>query len=482
MSRRTAPVRPGDTIDVTIDRLAQGGRGVARHDGFVLFVQRGLPGDRVRARVTKVRRNHGEAAVEEVLEPGPSTITPRCQYVGTCGGCAWQGLDYAAQLEAKQASVIEALQRIAGIDEPPIEPIIGATDLYGYRNKVEYSFLELEDGTVGAGYHVAGRWDQLVHVDPCLIADPRGLPAHRVVLEWANRHGLQVYDREYADGYLRNLVVRVGHATGEVMVNIVTGPGALPKAAELVDDLRAEVPGLVSVLHARNSSSAEVAMGDDRPDVLWGTDHFHEQLHGATYEVRPYSFLQTNTQMSEQMYAQLREMADLRSDDVAYDLYCGIGTITLMLAEHVESVIGVEVVEEAIECARANAERNGFTNAEFQVGNVRPILKSAKGVWPEPSIIVVDPPRSGLVPKVVRRVSELRPERIMYVSCNPATFAADLPRFAEHGYQLVRVRAVDQFPHTHHVELVARLEPIPGWEPPTEDASDVAEGEAAAGG
>lgn len=470
--RAHAPVRSGDIVEVTIDRLAQGGRGVARHEGFVLFVGRSLPGDRVRARVTKVKRSFAEAVAEEVLEVGPDSIVPPCPYVGTCGGCPWQRLDYPAQARVKESQVREALERIGGLQDPPLHPIVPATELFGYRNKVEYTFAQdAETGEVSAGFHKAGSWEEIVPVDPCLIADQRGVPAKRTVVAWANRHGLAVYDRDTKAGLLRALVVRVGHATGEVQVHLVTGPTAkgLHKAAELVDDLEAEVPGLVGVLHSQTDSRAEVAFGEDPPDVLSGRDWFEEELGGHRLRVRSNSFLQTNTAMANVLYDKVLEVAQLRPDDVVYDLYCGLGSITLAIAPHVREVVGVEVVGEAIECAKENAELNDIDNVEWQVGNVRPILKFAKGVWPDPTLIVVDPPRSGLVPKVVRRVCEARPERIVYVSCNPTTFAGNLPMFREHGYEPVFVQPVDQFPHTSHCELVARLEPIEGWTPPAEE-------------
>lgn len=438
----------------------------------MLFVGRSLPGDRVRARVTKVKRSFAEAVAEEILEVGPDSIVPPCPYVGTCGGCPWQRLDYPAQAKVKEDQVREALERIGGLTDFAMAPIVPAVEHYGYRNKVEYSFAQdAESGEVSAGFHKAGSWEEIVAVDPCLIADQRGVPVKRVVTAWANRHGLAVYDRDTQAGLLRALVVRVGHATGEVQVHLVTGPTAkgLFKGAELVDDLESEVPGLVGVLHSQTDSRAEIAFGDDPPETLWGRDWFEEELGGHTLRVRSNSFLQTNTAMANRLYELVLDVAQLRPDDVAYDLYCGLGSITLAIAPHVQEVVGVEVVAEAIECAKENAELNGVDNIEWQVGNVRPILKFAKGVWPDPTLIVVDPPRSGLVPKVVRRVCEARPERIVYVSCNPTTFAGNLPMFREHGYEPVFVQPIDQFPHTSHCELVARLEPIEGWTPPAEE-------------
>lgn len=472
MARIAAPVRTGDVVDVHIERLAQGGRGVARHENFVLFVGRALPGDRVRARVTKVKRTFAEAVAEEVLEQGPDSVVPPCPYVGACGGCPWQRLDYPAQLRVKEQQVREAIERIGGVANPNMAPIMGADDTFGYRNKVEYTFSQdPENGEVSLGFHKSGSWEEIVPVDPCLIADQRGIPAKRVVTAWANERGLNVLDRDSGIGLLRALVVRVGHATGEVQVHLVTAPTpkGLPKWAELVDELEIAVPGLVGVLHTQTDSKADVAFGEEPPEVLWGRDYFEEVIGGKRLRVRSNSFLQTNTAMANRLYDLVLDVAKPTQDDVAYDLYCGLGSITLSLAPHVKEIVGVEVVGEAIDCAKENAELNGIENVEWQVGNVRPILKHAQGVWPEPSLIVVDPPRSGLVPKVVQRICETRAERIVYVSCNPTTFAGNLPLFREHGYELVFAQPVDQFPHTSHCELVARLEPIAGWEPPTEE-------------
>ncbi|MCW2927902.1 MAG: methyltransferase, partial [Thermoleophilia bacterium] len=301
MSKRAhAPVRTGDVVEVVIDRLAQGGRGVARHEGFVLFVGRALPGDRVRARVTRVKRSFAEATAEEVIEVGPDSIVPPCIYVGTCGGCPWQRLDYPAQLVVKEQQVREAIERIGGVQNPPMHPIIGAESTFGYRNKVEYTFAQdPETGEISAGFHKAGSWEEIVPIDPCLIADPRGVQALRTAVAWANRHGLAVYDRDSQVGLLRALVVRVGHATGEVQVHLVTGPvdpkKGLYRGAELADDLETEIPGLVGVLHSESSSRADVAIGDGPPNVLMGRDWYEEVLGGKTLRVRSNSFLQTNT-------------------------------------------------------------------------------------------------------------------------------------------------------------------------------------------
>lgn len=473
MSKRVqAPVRSGDVVEVTIDRIAHGGRGVARHEGFVLFVGRALPGDTVKARVTRVRRSFAEGVMHEMVTPGPDTVDPQCDPAGECGACTWQRLAYPAQLRLKEELVRDAIVRLGGVDDPPMHPIVGADDPTRYRNKVEYTFAQdSESGEITSGYHKFGAWDQIVAVDQCLIADERGTAAKRIVDAWANRHSMQVYDRETGAGLLRSMVIRVGQATDQVQVHVVTGPtkNGLFKQAELLDDLEANCPGFVGLLHSETDSPAEVSFGAEPPKLVGGRDWFEEVLGGHTLRVRSQSFLQTNTAMANKLYERVIDIAQPRPDDIAYDLYCGLGSITLTLAPNVQEVVGVEVVEEAIECAKENAELNEIDNVEWQVGNVRPILKFAKGVWPDPTLIVVDPPRAGLVPKVVRRICEAGPERIIYVSCNPTTFAGNLPMFREHGYELTYVQPVDQFPFTPHCELIARFEPIEGFTPPAEE-------------
>ncbi|MBC7461873.1 MAG: 23S rRNA (uracil(1939)-C(5))-methyltransferase RlmD [Thermoleophilia bacterium] len=473
MSQRTqAPVRTGDLVDVEIERLTHGGRGIARLDNFVLFVGRSLPGDKVRARVTRVKRSFAEANAEELLEAGAQNVDPQCDPAGACGACTWQRLPYELQLQYKADLAKDAIVRLGGVVDPPMLPIVGMAEPTGYRNKVEYTFAaDPATGVVMSGYHRFGSWEEIVEVDECLIADPRGNAAKHLVDAWARKMGFKVYDRETGKGLLRSLIIRVGHATGEIQVNVVTGPTekGLPRAAELVDDLEAGVTGLVGVLHTQTGSRAESSFSEDPPTVLWGRDWYEERMGGKTLKIRSNSFLQTNTAQANVLYDLVLDVAKPRPDDIAYDLYCGLGSITLALAPHVQEVVGVEVVQEAIDCAVENAELNGVDNVEWQVGNVRPVLKAAQGVWPDPTLIVVDPPRAGLVPKVVQRICEARPERIVYVSCNPTTFAGNLPQFREFGYQPVSIQPIDQFPFTSHVELVARFEPIPGWEPPTEE-------------
>ena len=441
----------GQEIDLTVDSLAFGGRGVARHGELVVFVSRALPGDRVRARVTKLKRRHAEARTVEVLEAGPGRVAPRCAHFGVCGGCAWQDLDYAEQVRHKAAQVSDALERLGKIDLE-LEPIVPAEAQYGYRNKLEYSWASGPDGP-SLGFHRAGRWDELVPVETCHIASPAGNEVRRAFERWAREAGLTVYDSATGEGYLRHLVVREGAHTGQLLAMLVTAPGTVPAAGRL-EELVPE--GVVGVVHAENPGVADATAGLEGAP-LFGADRYEELVGGLRVAVTAGAFMQTNTVMSERLYELAIEYAGLTEADVAWDLYCGAGAIGLLAARRAGSVFGIEIAEESVERARENAERNGIGNIEFVAGDVArsvaPLLERA----PRPDVVFVDPPRAGLTPKAVKRLVELAPERIVYVSCNPTTLAPNARSLIDAGYELVRARPVDMFPHTPHIECVALL-------------------------
>lgn len=449
----------GSEVEVLVDSLAFGGRGVARLDDFVLFVDRALPGDRVRARVTKVKRSYGEATTVETLVAGPDRVVAPCPHFGACGGCKWQDLDYNAQQVWKAQQIADVLQRIGHQDDFVQDPIVPAIRTYGYRNKLEFSFGETEEGP-SLGFHRAGRWDEIMPVTACLLMSEAGNEARRVVEAWARRINGEIWDRRSNTGYLRHLVCRASDRTGELLLTLVTAPGELPQSTWLVDELAERVPGCVGLLHATTSGVAEVTHGL-QSKLVFGRDWYEERLLGLRLKVSSGAFLQTNTEMCERLYEIAIEEAGLGGDEIVWDLYSGIGSIALAMAASAGHVYGIEVVPEAVERAVDNAERNGVMNAEFVQGDVakavRPLLEAG---MPSPDVVVLDPPRAGLTPKAVRRVLELEPQRIIYVSCNPTTLAGNAELLAEGGYRLERVRPVDMFPHTHHVECVARFEAV----------------------
>ncbi len=448
-----APLVLDQELELTIDSLAYGGNGVARTNGFVVFVRRGLPGDRVRARVTKVKRNHAEALAVEVVDPGPARVEAPCAHYPACGGCRFQDLAYVAQVEAKADQVADALRRIGGISDPPLEPIVPAASVFHYRNKLEYSFTPTPAGPA-LGFHKAGRWDEVLDIERCWLTTDLGNALRNAIRDWARAGGLEAYDQAEHTGFLRHLVVREGRNTGEVLVQLVTAPGDLD-AESFVAALR-RFPEVRSIHWSVNDRPAEVT--NLPTTLLSGEEWIEERLCGLRFRVRPNAFLQTNTEMAERLYELAVDYAGLSGEETVYDLYCGIGTIGLTMSPRALTVWGVEVSEESVACAIENAELNGVTNAAFYAGEVGQALEELRDRAGDPDVVVVDPPRAGLSGKAQRRIARAEPNRIVYVSCNPTTLASNVKELGrDWGYRLDRARPVDMFPHTPHVETVALL-------------------------
>jgi 23S rRNA (uracil1939-C5)-methyltransferase len=448
----SAPLRADQEVELHVDSLAYGGNGVARLNGFVVFVRRGLPGDTVRARVTKVKRNHAEAVALEVVEAGaPRVEAPCLHYHEGCGGCRFQDLAYDAQLEAKAAQVRDAFERIAKLSGFELEPAVPAESVFHYRNKLEYSFTPGEDG-VALGLHRAGRWDEVLDIDTCWLTTDLGNAVRNAVREWARDEVLVPYDQGRQTGFLRHLVVREGRSTGQALVLLVTAPGDLP-ADTFVQTLR-RFPEVRSIHRAVNDSPAEVT--NLPTTLLWGEEAIEEEILGLRFRLRPNAFLQTNTAMCEVLYRLAGDYAALTGEETVYDLYCGTGTIGLSLARSALTVWGIELSGESVACAVENAELNGIANAAFFAGDVGRDLDELSDRAGPPDVVVVDPPRAGLAGKTLRRIARLEAPRLVYVSCNPTTLAGNAKELAgEFGYRLERARPVDMFPHTPHVETVA---------------------------
>jgi 23S rRNA (uracil1939-C5)-methyltransferase len=446
-----APLRKDQELELTIDSLAYGGNGVARLNGFVVFVRRGLPGDTVLARVTKVKRSHAEATALEIVRAGAPRVEAPCAHYPACGGCRFQDLAYDAQLEAKSRQVADALGRIGKLSGFELEPAIAAEALFHYRNKLEYSFTATPVGT-GLGFHKAGRWDEVLDVDRCWLTTDLGNAIRNAVRDWANAEGLAPYDQETQEGYLRHLVVREGRNTGQVLVVLVTAPGDFPED-RFVAALQ-PFPEVRSIHWAVNDSPAEVTNVPTR--LLSGDQAIEEEVLGLRFRIRPNAFFQTNTAMCARLYELAGEYAALTGDETVYDLYCGTGTIGLSLARKALTVWGIESSEESVACAVENAELNGLANAAFFAGDVALDLDELQDRAGRPDVVVVDPPRAGLAGKALGAVAGLEAPRLVYVSCNPSTLAGNAKALTEDfGYRLERVRPVDMFPHTPHVESVA---------------------------
>ena len=437
----------GDELELTIDTLAFGGAGVARLDGYVVFVTGAVPGDRVRAVVGKRKRAYAEARAVEIITPGPDRIAP----VANHPGAPWQVLSYERQLEVKQGQVDDALRRIGKLDGFALEPIVPAVSPWRYRNKLEYSFGADASGALVCGFHAPGRWDEIVAMDDCMLASERANAAREQIVAWCRAEGLSPYDRRSGEGLLRNLVVREARRTDAIQVRLVTSVGALDS-----EGLIRAGAGLDGLLWTQVASVAETTQGGDT-ELLAGSDRFEEVLGGMRFEISAEAFFQTNTEMAERLYQLAIEYAAPVGFERVYDLYCGIGTIGLLMSPRVAEVWGLELVPAAIADAIANARANEIDNAHFFAGDVRLAMRELVERAGRPDVLVVDPPRAGLSQKVVRRIIEAAPARLVYVSCNPTTLAPNAAQLVEAGYELVRVRPVDMFPQTPHIECVAEL-------------------------
>ena len=458
------PPRPGDTVELDVTTLAYGGQGVARLEEFVIFVRGAVPGDRVRARVTKRRRSHAEARALEILSPSPRRVAPRCRHAQECGGCEWQTLAYEAQLEFKQQQVVDSLERIAHLSDYRLEPIRGMAEPWRYRNKMEFSFGADDDGRLVLGLHKRGSWKDVVDVVDCLLASERMNRARLAVAETCRDLGLAPFSRDGDGGLLRHLVVREGRSSGDLLLNLFVA-ARFPEEPELARRV-AEASGCTSFAITVNESRSDAAVGDG-PHMLLGPPHLRERLADVDLRVPATAFLQTNSAMCEVLYETALRFAAPEADRASADLYCGIGSLSLPLARASREVQAIEIQAEAIDAAHVNAELNEVDNASFYAADVRPLLRfpphpvldaARPDEGDRPAVVITDPPRAGMARKALQRAAALGADRFVYVSCNPTTLAGNAAELAESGYVLTTVAPVDMFPHTHHIETVALFE------------------------
>ncbi|MDX6607609.1 MAG: rRNA (uracil1939-C5)-methyltransferase [Solirubrobacterales bacterium] len=434
------PVR-GELLTLDVESLAYGGKGIARRDGYVVFVAGALPGDRVTAEVSRAKRGYAEASTREILRQSPDRVPPRCDHGGEpCPGAPWQGLAYEEQLRHKQTQVEDALVRLGGLEGFELEPIEPAVERWRYRNKLEYSFGE-RDGELVLGFHARGRWDLIIDAEDCQLASERNNARRNELRDWARSAGLDAYDPRSREGVLRNLVIREGRRTEQLQSRLVTSPAEIPRPPV---DLHTIVEGQSS--------------GTDGPTGAIGSEYLEEELCGLRFRISHRAFFQTNTEMAERLYEIAAERAGLTGTERVFDLFCGIGTLGLALAAGAGEVWGIDIVPDAIIDAEDNARLNRVENARFRPGDARTEIRPLLAEAGRPDVVVVDPPRAGLSKKVVRRLIECEAPRIVYVSCNPTTLAPNAAQLAEAGYRLLRVKPVDMFPQTPHIECVALLE------------------------
>ena len=467
----------GDEIVLTVDDAAFEGRTIGRHEGFVVFVDGAVPGDSVKVRLLKVKKSYAEAKVVSVEQPSPHRVAPKCRHFGPCGGCKWQNVDYPLQLKFKQQHVVDAFERIGGFPNPNVLPIIGSDDVFFYRNKMEYSFSqkewletppttsttsELDIGhstlEIHLGLHVPQRYDKVLEITECFLQSDDSNSILNFVRSFARRENLPVYSSDDDVGYLRFLVIRQSRRTKELMVNLVTFEDKPEIMQQMTKELLQAVPAVTTVVNTINSKKAQIAFGD-REKVYAGDGIIHERLGNLLFTVSTGSFFQTNTAQAEKLYAVARDLALLKPTDVVWDLYSGTGSIALFISDAVSRVIGVESVGAAVEDAERNARANKITNCSFVLGDLKDRLTKDTD-WikshQKPDVMIIDPPRSGMHPKVVDEILEIAPPRIVYVSCNPATQARDVKLLASR-YEILALQPVDMFPHTYHIENVAQL-------------------------
>ena len=455
------PPHPGDIVELDVTTLAYGGQGVARIDDFVVFVRGAVPGDRVSVKITRRKKSYAEGRVIALLSPSPRRVAAVCAHTEDCGGCEWQTLAYDAQLELKQQQVVESLRRLGHLDGFDVDPIRGMDDPWRYRNKMEFSFGEAEDGELQLGLHRRGSWREIVETTDCRLASVRINRARQAVADAARALGLRPYGRDDHNGLLRHLVVRESLSSGDLLLNLFVA-ARFSDEAELVARVAAACD-CTSFGVTVNETPADAAVGDG-PHMLMGPPYIHERLAGVDLRVPAAAFLQTNSLMCEALYATALAFAEPDPARPAVDLYCGIGSLSLALARLSRHVQAVEIQEEAIAAARENASLNGIANVDFHARDVRPLLRFPPHATLDaeraddaerPAVVVVDPPRAGLARKALQRAAALGAERFVYVSCNPTTLAGNGAELAELGYTLRRVAPVDMFPQTHHIEAVA---------------------------
>ncbi len=466
-------IKRGAEIELEIESLAFGGRGVARASGLVIFVEDALPGQIVRARISRKRKEYAEARLSAVLKESPLAAAPRCPHFHDCGGCSLQNLDYAAQLKYKRQQVIDSLRRIGGIEKPPVSDILPSPSQFYYRNKMEYSFgdqrwlprAEIENSLLAKpknfalGLHARGRFDKILDLEVCYLQSPRSVEILNFVRELVLNSGVPPYNPRNHSGYWRHLVLREGKNTGDLMVNLVTadGRGFHKMVDELARQLSQKFPEITTIVHNINRRKAQVATGDEER-ILFGPGVIREKIGQRMFQISANSFFQTNTCGAKLLYDKVVEFADFQPEEVVYDLYAGAGTIALYIADRVRQVIGFEIVEDALNDAERNCALNEVANCCFVAGDLKDTLDfEAVKKWRKPTTLIIDPPRAGMHDDVLARVVELRPPKIVYVSCNPATFARDVKIFCENGYELKIVQPVDMFPHTAHIEVVGML-------------------------
>ena len=447
--------RKNDLVTLEIEDCGIDGEGIGKADGFTVFVKDAVIGDTVTAKIIKAKKNYGYGRLMEVLKPSPHRVEPKCEFARQCGGCQLQALSYDQQLVFKTNKVKGHLERIGGFTDIPMEPIIGMDELFHYRNKAQFPVGRNKEGKIVTGFY-AGRTHNIIENRDCALGVAENKEVLDRVIAHMEKYGIEPYNEATGKGLVRHVLIRYGYFTKEVMVCLILNGNKIPKEELLVKSL-CEIPGMTSITINVNKKHSNVILGEEIR-LLWGQEYITDRIGDISYQISPLSFYQVNPMQTQKLYAKALEYADLHGEETVWDLYCGIGTISLFLAQKAKFVRGVEIVPAAIENAKENAKLNGLENTEFFVGKAEEVLPreyKKNGVYAD--VIVVDPPRKGCDETLLETMVEMNPDRIVYVSCDSATLARDLKYLCERGYELRKVCPVDQFGMTVHVETVVLL-------------------------
>ena len=447
--------RKNDLVTLEIEDCGIDGEGIGKADGFTVFVKDAVIGDTVTAKIIKAKKNYGYGRLMEVLKPSPYRVEPKCEFARQCGGCQLQALSYDQQLVFKTNKVKGHLERIGGFTDIPMEPIIGMDELFHYRNKAQFPVGRNKEGKIVTGFY-AGRTHNIIENRDCALGVAENKEVLDRVIAHMEKYGIEPYNEATGKGLVRHVLIRYGYFTKEVMVCLILNGNKIPKEELLVKSL-CEIPGMTSITINVNKKRSNVILGEEIR-LLWGQEYITDRIGDISYQISPLSFYQVNPMQTQKLYAKALEYADLHGQETVWDLYCGIGTISLFLAQKAKFVRGVEIVPAAIENAKENAKLNGLENTEFFVGKAEEVLPreyKKNGVYAD--VIVVDPPRKGCDETLLETMVEMNPDRIVYVSCDSATLARDLKYLCERGYELRKVCPVDQFGMTVHVETVVLL-------------------------
>ena len=447
--------RKNDLVTLEIEDCGIDGEGIGKADGFTVFVKDAVIGDTVTAKIIKAKKNYGYGRLMEVLKPSPYRVEPKCEFARQCGGCQLQALSYDQQLVFKTNKVKGHLERIGGFTDIPMEPIIGMDELFHYRNKAQFPVGRNKEGKIVTGFY-AGRTHNIIENRDCALGVAENKEVLDRVIAHMEKYGIEPYNEATGKGLVRHVLIRYGYFTKEVMVCLILNGNKIPKEEQFVKSL-CEIPGMTSITINVNKKHSNVILGEEIR-LLWGQEYITDRIGDISYQISPLSFYQVNPMQTQKLYAKALEYADLHGQETVWDLYCGIGTISLFLAQKAKMVRGVEIIPAAIENAKENAKLNGFTNTEFFVGKAEEVLPEQYARTGERAdVIVVDPPRKGCDETLLATIIEMQPDRVVYVSCDSATLARDLKYLCAHGYQLKKVCPVDMFPNTVSVETVVLL-------------------------